>query len=389
MHGHKSSNTEDNSAGRYYFDWAATAIPDSFGVESIAAFGNPSSLHREGRQAKAILEAARSRCAAVLGVSSKQLYFTSGGTESNALALHSMALRKQAAWLLASAVEHPSVRENCLVLERLGKQIGSIGVEKDGRVSPASLEKALDKYPETRFAAIMALNNETGAVMDIPNLVRLIRARGGAPIHVHSDLVQAIGKIPVDIPGWDLDSASISAHKLGGPRGIGLLYLRKPLDPIYTGGGQEGGIRPGTENTAGAVALAACLERRALPEIVKTEYEAARCRWKTFIAALRGMDRCTLIPQDRQDRWFSPWIVQAAFKDLPGEVMVRALDDQGFAVSTGSACSSSQQERPVLVAMGVDERTRREGIRISQGWSTTTEDIGALTQAIREILNTL
>ncbi|MDR3341329.1 MAG: cysteine desulfurase [Treponema sp.] len=381
--------TQDNAPGRYYFDWAATAIPDSSGVENIPAFGNPSSLHREGRQAKAVLEDARSRCAAVLRVPAKHLYFTAGGTESNAMVIHSLLRRRHAAWLLWSAVEHPSVRENCVVIEGLGKHLGSIGVEQDGRVTPATLEKALEKHPETRFAAIMAVNNETGAVMDVPSLVRLIRARGGAPIHVHSDLVQAIGKIPVDIAGWDLDSASISAHKLGGPRGVGLVYLRKPLDPLYTGGGQEGGIRPGTENTAGAVALAVCLERRGTPSVVKAEYEAASRRWNRFIAALRAMDRCTLIPQDRQDAdsRFSPWIVQAAFKHIPGEVMVRALDAAGFAVSTGSACSASKPGRPVLTAMGVDEPTSLEGIRISQGWSTTTEDIAALTQAIRAILS--
>jgi cysteine desulfurase len=183
----------------------------------------------------------------------------------------------------------------------------------------------------------------------------------------------------------------VSAHKLGGPRGIGLLYLRKPLETLYAGGGQEGGIRPCTENTAGALALASCLERRALPEIVGAEYREACRRWKGLINALKTLKRCSLIPEDREeeDPRFSPWILQAAFEGIPGEVMVRALDDAGFAVSTGSACSSAKGNRPVLAAMGVDAQRSFEGIRISQGWSTTTEEIERLIEAIQGILRFL
>jgi cysteine desulfurase len=301
-----------------------------------------------------------------------------------------LLLRKSVNRLLFSAVEHPSIQENGLVLERLGKQIASIGVEPDGRVTAATWEKAWEKHPDTRFAAIMAVNNETGSVMDIPGLVRLIRdnARGRAPIHVHSDLVQAVGKIPLDIRAWDLDSASISAHKLGCPRGIGLLYLRKSLEPLYTGGGQERGIRPGTENTAGAAILATCLERRASPDTVKVEYERAAARFQRLIRFLRSVKGCSLIPADRReaDPRFSPYILQVGFRGIPGEVMVRALDDAGFAVSTGSACSSSTMNRPVLAAMGLDKQTSLEGIRISQGWSTTMEEIDRLTGAITNVI---
>ena len=381
---------------RFYFDWAATAVPEIPYPEDAVPFGNPSSHHHEGRKARESLEDARSRCAAVLGVPAKDIYFTSGGTESNALVLHAMLLRKSNACILASSVEHPSVRENCLVLEQLGKQIASVGVEKDGRVTAATLERALEKHPKTRFAAIMAVNNEIGSKMDIPELVGLIRNRsdrsdgtgGGMPVHVHSDLVQAIGKIPLDIAAWDLDSASISAHKLGGPRGIGLLYLRKSLNPLYTGGGQERGLRPGTENTAGAIALAECLERRGKTAAVGSEYQKASDRFKELIRFLGSLQGCSLIPEDRreEDERFSPYIVQVRFKGIPGEVMVRALDDAGFAVSTGAACSASSQDRPVLVAMGLDTQTGLEGIRISQGWSTTKEEIAGLTNAIQDIL---
>jgi cysteine desulfurase len=373
---------------RYYFDWAATAGEPGAELSGGGIFGNPSSPHREGRLAREALEGARARCAAALGVAPERVYFTSGGTESNALVIHSLLRRERKNRVLYSAVEHPSVRENCLVLEGLGFPAGVIGVEKDGRVTEKTLIRALEKFPDARFAAIMAVNNETGARMDMPALSALIRGKEGAPIHLHCDLVQGAGKIPLDISGWDLDSASLSAHKLGGPRGSGLLYLKKPLAPLYTGGEQEGGVRPGTENTSGALALAAALESRALAGALEENGRKAAERWKRLIEGLREIPRCVLIPEDREaeDPRFSPWILQARFKDAPGEVMVRALDSEGFAVSTGSACSSSSPERPVLRAMGLDDAARLEGIRISQGWSTGMEEIEALIEGVKRAL---
>ena len=358
------------------------------------------------------MENARSRCASVLGVSPEKLYFTSGGTESNALVIHSLLrsrgalsgywrnsdssgdTRKLKSLLLYSGIEHPSIRENCLVLEKFGFPIGIIGVEKDGRVSEGTLFQTLEKYPEARFAAIMGVNNETGSLMDIKTLASLLRInqkKTKLPIHFHCDLVQALGKVPIDLKSWDPDSASFSAHKLGGPRGIGLLYLKKPISPLYSGGEQEGGVRPGTENTPGALALADLLEHRAKADTVKAEEEKARERFEYLIGKLKKIDRCSLIPKDREERdpRFSPWILQARFKGLPGAVMVRALDDEGVAVSTGSACSSSSPERPVLTAMGADESERLEGIRISQGWTTDFTDMDTFISAVEKVLSLL
>jgi cysteine desulfurase len=381
----------DSAASRYYFDWAATAVPDFFPANTPIPFGNPSSPHSEGRAAREALENARVRCAEALGVAPGTLYFTSGGTESNCMVLNSNMMRRSGGRVIASAVEHPSIRQNLEILERMGKPVGRIPVDSTGRVSPELLAKTLDKYGDVRFAAIMAVNNETGAVNDMAALRDVARNRDGPPVHLHCDLVQAAGKIPLDIAGWDLDSASLSAHKIGGPRGIGLLYLRRPLETFCAGGGQERNIRPGTENTAGALALAACLENHAAAEKARVEHERARGRWKRLLSTLKEIDRCALIPQCREidDGAFSPYIVQAAFKDIPGEVMVRALDDLGFAVSTGSACSSSSPERPVLAAMGVPENQGFEGIRLSQGWSTTGEEIDLLLAAIAEVLKFL
>jgi cysteine desulfurase len=263
-------------------------------------------------------------------------------------------------------------------------------VEIDGRVSEAGLGRALEKRPGVRFAAIMAVNNETGAVNDMAALAARLRKEGA--VHLHCDLVQALGKIPVDIAAWDLDSASLSAHKLGGPRGIGLLYLKKPMETLYQGGGQEGGIRPGTENTAGALALASCLEEYTQKEALERAWGEAAKRLDRLMRGLEGLGRYCPIPQDRrdaEDRRFSPYILQAAFDGVPGEVMVRALDQAGFAVSTGSACSSSKAGRPVLEAMGLGPKLRQEGIRISQGRSTGDSEIDLLVRAIAACLETL
>ncbi|MDR1025511.1 MAG: cysteine desulfurase [Treponema sp.] len=379
---------------RHYFDWAATAPGDGEDVPDREGFpfGNPSSIHAEGRSARDLLEQARSRCAAALGVSPGTIYFSSGGTESNAMVILSFLLRRGAGICLYSAVEHPSVRENCRVLERLGKTVGRIPVEADGRVSRAGLEQSLEKYRDCRFAAIMAVNNETGALNDMEALSTLIRGRQEPPVHIHCDMVQAAGKVPVDISRWDIDSASVSAHKLGGPRGIGLLYLRRPLETLYRGGAQEGGIRAGTENIAGALALASCLERHTRPEALDASRRGAAARLDRLMKALEAGGRYSPIPagrRDAEDGRFSPYILQAAFDGIPGELMVRTLDQAGFAVSTGSACSSAKTERPVLAAMGLDPTLQLGGIRISQGWSTTGEDIECLIRALGEVLNYL
>jgi len=383
-----------NAPSRHYLDWAATAMPDkaSCQFDETAIFGNPSSPHTEGRLAKEALENARTRCARVLGVEGEKLFFTSGGTESNALVLHSRLLWKGKGRLLYSDIEHPSVSENCLVLKKFALSVGSIGVDNDGRVTTDTLSTALEKYPDTRFAAIMGVNNETGALMDTKALLALLRsheAKTRLPIHFHCDMVQALGKVSIDIAG--LDSASFSAHKLGGQRGIGLLYLKKKPESLYAGGGQEGGIRPGTENTAGAVALADLLERRARPETVVEENEKAAKRFKYLIGELKKFKRCSIIPEDRteEDSRFSPWIIQVRFSGVPGPVMVRALDKEGVAVSTGSACSSNSAERPVLAAMGVDEQARLEGLRVSQGWATEIADLDALLSGIEKALSFL
>jgi len=393
--------TKASKEKRHYFDWAASAPDIALFTPEPGLYGNPSSLHSEGRAAKLALEDARQRCAAVLNVPANTVYFTSGGTESNSIALFSTLMRRGQGRIIASAAEHSSVREAMDTLDKMGKPTGVIAVDSEGRVTPDTLSKALDKYKDVRFASVMAVNNETGSITDIASLTDIIR-RQTPPVHIHCDIVQAIGKIPLDISGWGIDSASISAHKIGGPRGIGILYLRHSagqggIEVFYKGGGQENGIRGGTENIHGAAALANCMEKYATLQALNENYKRAKARWNKLITSLSAIERCTIIPKQRshlsaQDSFtngFSPYILQVGFKNIPGEVLARALDDLGFAVSTGSACSSSSPERPVLAAMGIEENLRIEGIRISQGFTTTDEDIDLLLNAISEVLKFL
>jgi cysteine desulfurase len=238
----------------------------------------------------------------------------------------------------------------------------------------------------------MGVNNETGAVQDIGALVQRVRAaRNGKRIHFHCDAVQVLGKTELNLQGWDIDSASFSAHKIGGPRGIGLLYTRKPIEGIYSGGGQERGMRAGTENLFGALSFAAALEKCGQPETVLADSQVAARRWSRLIDAFRSIEGCRLIPGDRRadDDRFSPYILQAAFKDIPAETFVRAMDDLGFSLSTGSACSSHSKKRPVLAAMGVDEKTAFEAVRFSQGRLTTEDDVEELIAGVRECLRSL
>jgi cysteine desulfurase len=191
-------------------------------------------------------------------------------------------------------------------------------------------------------------------------------------------MVQALGKIPIHLNAWDLDAASFAAHKLGGPRGIGLLYLKTPVDVLVAGGGHERGVRSGTENVAGAIALACCIEKYAKSQNLNAHYLAAAQRMNYLINELTQIPRCKIAPASRgeNDNHYSPYIVQCSFDNIPGEVMQRTLDDAGFAVSTGSACRDASKKRGNLNI-----------IRISQGYSTTNDDINALLDAIKNILH--
>jgi cysteine desulfurase len=385
------------SQKRFYFDWAATA-PPPLGIkktfDDALFFGNPSSQYTEGRAARSALEEARNRCAAALGAAADEIYFTSGATESNAITLFSTLYRhadgiEQA--VLTSAAEHSSITQNCAALSRAGVPAYYMDVEQYGGVSQESLERALRKHTDITMLALMYVNNETGAITGLHRLVKIARQKSAKKLRIHSDMTQALGKLPIALRDLDIDSASFSAHKIGGPRGIGILYMRKPAQSMYKGGGQERGIRPGTENTAGAFYLAEVLDT--LTPLLQKNYADTAKKMAVLIDSLRSIGRCAIIPECRTTETmeipggeFSPYILQTAFKGIPGEVMVRALDDEGFAVSTGSACSGASKNRPVLKSMGINNELAFTSIRISIGWDTELDDINALIEAVHRIL---
>jgi cysteine desulfurase len=378
-----------NEQRRYYFDWAATAPPPPVQKQFDTAllFGNPSSKHTEGRAARESLEESRRRCAAALDTDTNTTYFTSGATESNTIALFSILLRqadgiKQT--LLTTTAEHPSVLQNCATLKQLGIPVYYMDTATYGGADPEILEKNLHKNTDTTMLAMMYVNNENGAVSNLNKLVETARRKSAKKLHIHIDMAQALGKLPLSLRNMDIDSASFSAHKIGGPRGIGILYLRKPLQTLCKGGGQEGGQRPGTENTAGAFYFAETLET--LP--VQKNYNDAVIKMAHLINALRSIDRCTINPEIREteDPRFSPYILRASFKNAPGEVMQRLLDDEGFAVSTGSACSSAVKKHPSPKTAADSEEHDFTSIRISIGRDTQIDEIEQLIEAIHRVL---
>lgn len=399
-----------------YFDWAATAIPDQDILEaalkeSLESWANPSSVHAAGKEARAALEKARSDCAAVLGVQAKQIIFTSGGTESDHIPLLAILNRPEKGNVAVSSIEHPALREMADELKKCGIECKLIPADKNGFITPEAVLQTVDA--KTLFVSVMAVNNETGAVQPIQKIAAALEEayKGKRKPRFHVDCVQALGKVPIDFlnePG--VDSAAFSAHKICGPRGIGLLYLKKEEEIFLRGGGQEGGVRSGTENLFGAIAFAKCLERHAITAPVAESKNGGKAKsaarfeeqkeWTaSFIRGLLSIKGAAIIPEARgvfsqesnrggasgADDNFSPWVVQASFNKIPGQVMLRALDAKGICVSTGSACSSKKASRPILEAMGVPASQRETSVRFSFGPKTTQAGMQALLDAVKEV----
>jgi len=375
-----------------YLDWAATSPADrDILAEALelgcTAYGNPSSAHREGKKAAALLGEARERCARALGVKSETVIFTSGGTEADHLPLLSLLQRPVRGTVAVSAVEHPAILEQARLLENTGWKTNVIPSDREGFITVEAVLASI--RDDTAFVAVMAVNNETGAIQPVAEIAAALvsHCKGRRKPHFHVDAVQAAGKIPFGLSASGIDSASISAHKIRGPHGAGLLYLARRVEPFIRGGGQEGGLRPGTENLAGAWALSRCLEKsiRLLPQSTAAETCAYLVEQLTAIKGIRT------IPETRtlRDGRFSPWIVQFTNAALPGEVLVRALSDRDICISTGSACSSRKKTRPVLQAMQIDANSQRNAFRVSTGTETTKEDIDALASVLAELLSHL
>lgn len=343
--------------------------------------GNASSLHSVGRRARAAIEAARVDVGALIGGDPAGVHFCSGGTEADVWALRSAFVgraegssRSTRRTLALSAVEHPAVRVTAGALRDLGVRTVDIPVDSRGRLG--ELEPIL-AAGDVRLVAVMAANNETGNLYNVASIARRAHKHGAL---VHSDLVQAAGKIAVDVANWQVDTAALSAHKIGGPQGVGALWVRPDHDVValITGGGQERSLRSGTENVAGIVGFGVAA-RIAAANHAQEARRTAGLRDELQQRLLTELPGCVVLG-DVGNRL--PNTLSMAFSELAGEALVMRLDALGISVSTGSACSSGSGEPShVLVAMGLPAWQIKGVVRFSLGATTTADDVNRAAQA--------
>ncbi len=344
-------------------------------------YGNPSSIHKTGGLAKEILEGARRKVASALGVTARRIIFTGGGSEANNLAIKGVVFKKglQGTHVITSAIEHPSVLEPLKWLQRRGVKVTYLPVDSTGMVDPEDVRKALT--PETVLISVMLANNEIGTIEPIAEIAGLAHEAG---VLIHTDAVQAFGKIPVSAADLGVNLLSVSAHKLHGPKGVGALYTAKgvEMEGLVHGGGQEFGLRSGTENVTGIAGFgcAAELMSRWLSEIGRVR--ALRDSLEAGLREVLPGVRLNGHPSERL-----PNTLNAVLPGFRGESMVLALDRYGVRISSGSACKSgSAKPSHVLLAIGLSEEEAHCSIRISLGTDSTDVDIGRTISALREVI---
>ena len=368
-----------------YADHAATtAVTDTALAAMLPHFtrdyGNPSSLYRFAQEGKTHLEQARAQVAACLNAGPEEIYFTSGGTEADNWALRGvaelMALRgKQTGHIITTAIEHHAILHTAQYLEKRGYEVTCLPVDGDGLVDPAAVEAAI--RPDTILISVMAANNEIGTVQPIAEIGAIARAH---KVLFHTDAVQAVGHIPVDVERWNVDLLSLSGHKFGAPKGIGALYMRKPLrlPALIQGGGQERARRSGTENVPGAVGMAAALKEAVdrLPE------ESAR------LAALRaqliaGLSRLPYARLTGHPVKRLPGTASFVFEGVEGEALLLHLDAKGICASSGSACSSASLDPShVLLSIGLPHAIAHRSLRLSLGADNTEADVDYILKEV-------
>ncbi|MET4085510.1 cysteine desulfurase [Bradyrhizobium sp. S3.5.5] len=373
---------------RVYLDWnATTPLRAEARTAMLAAWeliGNPSSVHAEGREARRLVEEARATLAAAVGALPRNVVFTSAGTEANALAL-SPGLRGSSGGpverLLVSAVEHASVLSGGRFP---ADKVSQIPVTRSGVIDPDHLKALLGDGPPA-LVSIMAANNETGAIQPIAEAAGIVHKAGGL---LHVDAIQALGKIPFDIKAVGADLATFSAHKIGGPKGVGALVLAEGiagLEPVLRGGGQELSRRAGTENVAGIAGFGAAV-RAALQALPEDAERMATLR-DSLENGIRGIAGAMVFADDIKRL---PNTTLFTAPGLKAETAVIGFDLEGVAVSSGSACSSGKvQPSHVLSAMGYDATLAQGAVRLSLGWSTEPDDINRTLEAWRKLGNTL
>lgn len=366
-----------DNCGVIYLDHAATTPPRPEAVTAMASystsqFGNPSGSHEISRRAKNALEEARERAAATLGASPLEIVFTGGGTEADNLAIKGAAFAGRRSVggalgsVIATAIEHEAVLEPLGFLRRLGYEVALVGVDRFGLVDPAAVASVVTD--KTAVVSVMAVNNETGTIQPIAEVVNAVK-NVEASVVVHTDAVQAFSSIDLDVNKLGVDLLSLAAHKFGGPQGVGLLYAREgvALEPVLHGGGQELGRRSGTHNVAGVVGMVAAMEAAA----------ADRVRFRENVSEARRRFEAKL--SDRVERTVPDHLTtpQHCHVRLPveAETVLVLLDRLGVAASAGSACQSGAAKvSHVLTAMSLSPAEARRGLRFSFGWTSTPDE---------------
>jgi cysteine desulfurase len=373
-----------------YLDYAATTPirPEVFQAMEpylTKEFGNPSSIHHFGKQARIAIEEVREKIAKALGAKNEEIIFTSGGTESNNMALKGVAyaLSDKGKHIITSSIEHHAILEPCHFLEKLGFEITYLPVDKEGFIDPDSLRKAIRK--DTILISIMHANNEIGTIEPIEELTKIAREY---EIYFHTDAVQTVGHIPVNVDKLGVDLLSISAHKFYGPKGIGALYIRKgtKIHPLIHGGEQEQRKRAGTENVAGIVGMGKAIEISIL-ELDKERERLTNLR-DYFIKEVEKRIEEVYLNGPREIRL--PNNINFSFAYIEGESILLNLDLEGIAVSTGSACSSASLEPShVLSAIGLPIELAHSAVRFTLGHYTTKEDLDYTLEVLEKTVKRL
>ena len=369
----------------YLYNAATTAVSPAV-VEAMLPFftqvyGNASSVHTAGREAKRALEAARRQVAkAIHAAVPQEIYFTAGGSESDNWAIKGVALARRTGHIITTAVEHHAVLHTCQWLEKQGFAVTCLPVDEYGRVTAAQVEKALQ--PDTILVSVMMANNEVGTVEPIAEIGALCRARG---ILFHTDAVQAVGALPIDVQAMNIDLLSLSGHKFHGPKGVGALYIRKgvKIDNLVHGGAQERGFRAGTENLPGIVGLGKAIEM-ADAALAENAARMTTLRDRLIQGLMEAVPGTRLNGHPTQRL---PNNVNLSFAGVEGEALLLRLDLAGVAGSAGSACTSGTLDPShVLMALGLSETAANGALRLTLGTDTTREDIDTVLEILPPIV---
>ena len=371
-----------------YFDHAATTPVDRRVLDRMLPFfceeyGNPSELHRLGREARVAVETARAQVAAAIGAGDKEIIFTAGGTESDNLALFGYLQRFEPGHFIIGSIEHPAVMEAARALNRLGWAVDFIPVDEYGTIDLDAYEQAF--RDDTRLASVMFANNVVGTIQPVAELARIAHEKGAV---FHTDAVQAVGSVPIDVAALGVDMLSISGHKLYGPKGVGVLYAKRGtrLTPIIHGGGHERRLRSGTENVPGIVGIGAALEI-AVAEMPQTRPRLEAMRDRMAAAVLDSVPDTKYLghPTERL-----PGNVAFTVRYIEGESMLLQLDTHGYMVSSGSACASGSLEPShVILALGLGAEEAHGSLRVSLGRENTDDEIDGFVEVFPPIVEKL